>query len=301
VVAVLMVIAPAANAASDALPGRILFVKSGDLWLLDASGAHALATGGTFSQPNWAPDGSSLAYVYRGTNFADVFVTDDQGQNQVRLTNSQSTILDNNDWNLRPTFSPDGQYIAFVSDHASTFPTLQLMNAADGSGRHTVSMPGFQAEDVDSMAWSPDGSELAMTVFNEPGPSQIALLPLDSANRKPGWMLTSMTGGAIDPSWSPDGTWLAFAGRDNGAIEIQVVQPDGSGLTKLTNDGLLARSPVWSPDGAHIAYLSNKTGYYEIYEIDVAKDATGAVSASPPRQLTKDLQLDATSGLSWGH
>lgn len=301
VVALLLATTVSAIADTPALPGRILFVKGGDLWLLDASGPHALATGGTFSQPNWAPDGGSLAYVYRGTNFADVFVTDDQGQNQLRLTNSQSTILDNNDWNLRPTFSPDGQYIAFVSDHTSTFPSLQLMNAADGSGRHAVSMPGFQAEDVDSMTWSPDGSQLAMTVFNEPGPSQIAILPLDSANRQPGRMLTSMAGGALDPSWSPDGTWLAFAGRDNGTIEIEVVQPDGSGLTKLTSDGLLARSPVWSPDGGHIAYLSNKTGYYEIYEIDVTTDASGAVSASPPRQMTKDLQLEATSGLSWGH
>jgi Tol biopolymer transport system component len=63
---------------------------------------------------------------------------------------------------------------------------------------------------------------------------------------------------------------------------------------------MLARSPVWSPDGQHVAYLSNKTGYFEVYEIDVTADASGDVVASEPRQLTKDLQVDAASGLSWG-
>src|SRR5437868_4436251 len=81
----LATLASAVTAQPPAKPdggGRLLFVKDGDLWIFDLSGARPLATGGTFSQPSWAPDGSGLAYVYRGTNFADIFVTDDQGQNQ---------------------------------------------------------------------------------------------------------------------------------------------------------------------------------------------------------------------------
>ncbi len=290
-----------ATSASDALPGRILLVKDGDLWLLDASGSRPLATGGAFSQPTWAPDGTDLAYVYRGTDFADIFLSDDQGQSQTRLTSSQSTILDNNDWNLRPAFSPDGQYIAFVSDHSSALPTLWLMNAADGSGRHAVTTPGITTESVDALAWSPDGTQLAMTVFNQPGPTQIAILPLGTTtNRQPGRMLTDLPGGALDPAWSPDGAWVAFAGHEGVALDIEAIQPDGSSLTRLTNDGVLARSPVWSPDGQHIAYLSNKTGYFEAFEIDVTADASGQLTASAPRQLTKDLHVDAASGLSWG-
>jgi len=282
--------------------GRMLFVKDGDLWILDGSGARPLATGGTFSQPSWAPDGSGLAYVYRGTNFADIFVTDDQGQNQKRLTNSQSTVLDNNDWNLRPAWSPDGTLIAFVSDRSSTFPVLWIMSATDGSGRHVMATPGLQQEEaVDSIAWSPDGSQLAITLFNEPGPTQIALLPIGGTGRQLGRVLTDLVGGALDPAWSPDGSWLAFAGRDGYAVETYAAHPDGTAVTKLTSDGLLARSPAWSPDGRHIAYLSNKTGYYEIWMVDVQADGTGAlVASSPPRQLTQDLHLDAGSGLSWG-
>jgi TolB protein len=280
--------------------GRILFVKDGDLWVLDSSGAHALATGGTFSQPSWAPDGSSLAYVYRGTNFADIFTTDDQGQSQTRLTNSQSTVLDNNDWNLRPTWSPDGKLIAFVSDRNSAFPTLWLMNAADGSGRRVLQTPGLQEEDVDAVSWSPDGTQLAVTLFNEPGPTQIALVPLGTTGRPVGHVLSTLAGGALDPAWAPDGSWLAFAGRDGFAMDLFAERPDGTSLTRLTTDGLLARSPVWSPDGRQVAYLSNKTGFFEVWVVDLSVDSSGGLSPSSPRQVTQDLHVDATSGLSWG-
>jgi hypothetical protein len=69
----MLVIAPSTHAADAPLPGRIVFVKEGDLWVYDANGAHAFATGGTFAQPSWSPDGTTLAFVYRGTNFADIF------------------------------------------------------------------------------------------------------------------------------------------------------------------------------------------------------------------------------------
>lgn len=297
--AVLVVgVAPAQTA--PALPGRILFVKDGDLWVLDAGGSHQLATGGTFSQPNWSPDGSGLAYVYRGTNFADIFTTDDQGQSQTRLTNSQSTILDNNDWNFRPAWSPDGKLIAFVSDLTSTFPTLWLMNAADGSGRHAVAAPGLQQEAVDALAWSPDGTQLAVTLFNEPGPTQIALVPLGATGRQSGRLLTTLAGGALDPAWAPDGSWIAFAGREGYGMDLYAVHPDGTSVTRLTSDGQLVRAPTFSPDGQHLAYLSSKTGYFEVWVVDLQPDGSGRLNASSPVQLTQDLHLDASSGLSWG-
>jgi TolB protein len=176
------------------------------------------------------------------------------------------------------------------------------MNAADGSGRHAVVTPGLQQDDVDALSWSPDGSQLAVTLFNEPGPTHIALVPMNPTpgNRQPVQIMSPLPNGALDPAWSPDGNWLAFAGHDGAAVDIYAAQPDGSAVTRLTSDGLLARSPVWSPDGHHIAYLSNKTGDFEVFEIDVNADASGALVASAPRPLTQDLHVDAASGLSWG-
>jgi len=300
-VATLLAMASTAAAQTDSLPGRLLFVKDGDLWIYQSGTASPLGTGGTYSQPAWSPDGASLAYVYRGNNFADIFVTDDRGENQRRLTNSQSTVLENNDWNLRPTWSPDGSVIAFVSDRATTFPVLWAINAEDGSGRRQLITPGLRQDAVDSIAWSPDGTQLAVTLYNEPGPTQIALVPLGTANpRTQSQTLTATQGGALDPAWSPDGSWLAYAGHDGANTEIHVVRPDGSGQQQLTHDGFLARSPVWSPDGRHLAYLSSHSGYFEVWAIDLNVDGNGVWTASRLRELTQELHVDAGSGLSWG-
>jgi len=298
--ALLLLSSTPATAQTEQLSGRLLFVKDGDLWVWQTGTPRQLATGGSWSQPTWSPDGANLAYVYRGTNFADIFVTDQRGETQTRLTDSQSTILENNDWNLRPAWSPDGKQIAFVSDRASTFPVLWLMNAADGTGRRALPTPGFQEEAVDTIAWSPDGAQLAVTWYAEPGPSQIALVPMATTGRPQVRVLTGAPGGALDPSWSPDGAWLAYAGHDGLALELHAVQPDGNGEQRLTQDGFLARSPAWSPDGRHIAYLSSKTGFFEVWVVDVQPDGSGAWTVSRPRQLTQDLHVDAGSGLSWG-
>jgi TolB protein len=175
------------------------------------------------------------------------------------------------------------------------------MNAADGSGRRVLSTPGLQQEAVDRITWSPDGSQLAVTLFSQPGPTQIAVVPLGGAGRQNSRLLTSLSGGAIDPSWSPDGAWLAFAGHDGYATEIFVVRPDGTAVTRLTSDGQLARSPAWSPDGKQLAFLTNRTGWFEVWVVDVQADpSSGALTASAPRQATQDMHVDAASGLSWG-
>jgi TolB protein len=113
-------------------------------------------------------------------------------------------------------------------------------------------------------------------------------------------VLTSQAGGALDPVWSPDGSWLAFAGHDGYTTDIFAVRPDGTSVMRLTSDGQFARSPAWSPDGAHVAYLSNRTGYFELWVVDVQAEASGGLRASAPRQLTHDLAVDAGSGLSRG-
>lgn len=61
------------------------------------------------------------------------------------------------------------------------------------------------------------------------------------------------------PSWSPDGTKLAFASNLTGKYDIFVVAVDGTGLTNLTGGPdvpLDASRPAWSPDGTRIAFIS---------------------------------------------
>ena len=78
--------------------------------------------------------------------------------------------------------------------------------------------------------------------------------------------ITQSASGNDSPSWSPDGTKIAFSSNRDGNWEIYVMNADGSGVTRLTtNRSADDASPVWSPDGSKIAFHTNRDDNYEIY------------------------------------
>jgi Tol biopolymer transport system component len=109
--------------------------------------------------------------------------------------------------------------------------------------------------------------------------------------------LTKGVGLAHDPTWSPNGDAVAFlTNRDtngSGADEVYVVNPDASGLRRVTFDGeqqgVQKASPAWSPDGAWIAYLGGLAGQRDVWEVPAAGGA-------PVRLTTTEGQK---YGLAW--
>jgi len=75
------------------------------------------------------------------------------------------------------------------------------------------------------------------------------------------------------PSWSPDGTKIAFCSTKDGNAEIYVMNADGTGAIRLTNNPAWEDSPSWSPDGTRIAFDSSRDGNTEIYVMNA--DGTG--------------------------
>jgi len=67
------------------------------------------------------------------------------------------------------------------------------------------------------------------------------------------------------PVFSPDSTQIVFTSARDGNGEIYVMNADGSGQTRLTNNPADACRPVWSPDGTRIAFSSDRDGNWEIY------------------------------------
>lgn len=280
--------------APDLPSGRILFVKDGNLWLWTEGRARQITDGGTWQQPQWSPDGSEIAYVYRGVNFSDIFVMNADGSTNRRLTRSQSSSLGDNDWVFRPTWSPNGSQIAFVTDSDSYNPVVWVMNR-DGTNRRLLMGVTDSFEAADALSWSPDGRRLAVTAFGA-DVSQIVLLDVGRGVTQP---LTRNPKGVIDPAWSPDGRVIAIAVRDTGRSDIRLRLLDGGAEVELTRGGL-SRAPAWSPDGRRLAYLSSKNGTFELYTVDLVDQGSGQLAAQNERQLTRDLNLDGTSGISWG-
>jgi len=60
------------------------------------------------------------------------------------------------------------------------------------------------------------------------------------------------------PSWSPDGTQIAFSTTRDGNSEIYVMNADGTDPQRLTSNTAPDWDPAWSPDGTQIAFTSSR-------------------------------------------
>jgi TolB protein len=272
--------------------GSLLVTRDGNLWVIETGTPRQFTSGGTWRQARWSPDGRRFASVYRGDNFSELFVMNRDGSEAKRLTDSQSRVLQDSDWVFFPSWSPDGAAIAYVSDASSYFPALWTMQT-DGSGRRQIVGTNQGLDGLEAPAWSPDGSTILFAGYQQ-GSTQLYRVLLKGTEVS---AVTATSGGAFDPAWSPDGRLVAYAGREDGKTAVHVIHADGSHDSTVSQSGWV-RAPTWSPDGRQLAFLSAATGHFEVYLVDL-DTATQEVGGSNERQVTSDLSLDATSGLSW--
>ena len=90
------------------------------------------------------------------------------------------------------------------------------------------------------------------------------MMDADGKNEK---RLLSRQGHDVQPTWSPDGTRIAFVAAGDGNNEVYLMNSDGTGLLRVTRNVANDWFPHWSPGGTKLIFTSDRGGRSAISEI----------------------------------
>jgi serine/threonine protein kinase len=207
---------------------------------VDAAGNKRplVSKAGAYRKVRLSPEGKRLAVELSGGGgqVEDIEVYDLQRETWTPLMVDQRA-------SISPVWTPDGQFILFGSLTGSYWAR------ADGASQpQSLSLKQSIQEPAST---TPDGKRLAYSEGGE-GAAQIWTLSLENSGGqfkagKPEQFLKS-TGSQTDPTFSPDGKWLAYGSNSSGAEEVYVrAFPDNGDLRKISNNG--GGNPIWSRAG----------------------------------------------------
>lgn len=313
-----------------------------DIYVMNADGSNVsrLTNDPSYdSYPAWSPDGKQIAFTTQRDGNYEIYVMNSDGSGQTNLTNNPANdlyptwspdstrIIFNGDdglyvmnadgsgriqltdqIDLHASWSPDGTRTAFVSGREGS-PEIYLIDH-DGNQTNLTNHPGWDWDTT----WSPDGQRIAFASDRD-GNVEIYAMNTDGSGVT---RLTDNPAWDGRPAWSPvtpvqsrDDKIAFLSDRDRkpGSVELYIMNPDGSELTRITTDLGLAGAMAnrlddlegrlaWSPSHRQFFYSTPSGKLYsinadgsgqtlvteDIYQFDLSPDGQyiAAYVSEPP-------------------
>jgi hypothetical protein len=185
--------------------------------------------------------------------------------------------------NVAPAISPDGKYLAFLSEKDLFTIDLYLADAQSGKiiRKLTSKISNTHIDEFNFIesagAWSPDSKKFAFSVFSHgrnrmlivdvPNGRELADISMEKAEQ------------FSNLSWSPDGNNVVFQGLSDGQGDLYMYSFDTKKVRQLTNDKYSDYQPSFSRDGKKIIFASDRATYdqsltqditFNLAELDIA-------------------------------
>ena len=265
-----------------------------DLRAVSPEGQTTLALTDTPAEEDelaWSPDSTQIAFTQRIGTQTSIMSVDVK-------TNVTRKLADVPAWTLR--WSPDGKWIAFVSDLLQPRDVRRenedlFVVSADG-GTPRLLTPGTPRFRDISPDWASDSRRIVYA-SDESGFSNLYLLDVQNGSRR---ALTVGNAELISPRWSPSGSAVAYVRHENSlfhlysisvedSLTVRISERDGANGAYESGRAQQSTGPTgmfaWSPDGNHIAFTHSDPGRTSDIWI-------GTLDGTRPVQLTESMPED---------
>lgn len=222
-----------------------------DLYFGDVSTGQSQFFRRGASQPAFNALGTRIAFLSWEGRTRGIITMSRNGNNEILVSNAPEDKL--------PTWSPDGRTILFFTRRSGNRASELYQTLADAAFT--------RAEDQRYLGEGeyPSWGITDQVAFRAKGRNGVGLRLASGALND----IVTITDRDEDtaPAVSSDGQQLVFMSRRDGNWEIYLINADGSGLFRLTDDLAQDGLPTWSPDGRAIAYVSNTGGEWAIWAV----------------------------------